>query len=453
MKIFKIDKQIGLEVYSTKGKGIGGNLRIKNSDFKVSEIEINNKRLEFFRCHKDYSYLFDKKLEFISFNLQKCGLSTFEAIKRISLKTGIDINNFYYNGLKDKRGISVQKICVKCNSLHLLTDFQDNNLILFNFKKEKDFWENEHWGNHFEIIIRNVHLPWNKCKKVIFSIQGQVNKDGLLNYFGYQRFGTIRQISHLIGKEIIMNNYETALKKYLTIRSKYEDIQTEKIRKSINKDWPNIDIKILNYLPQKFDYEKEIIKKIIETNLDYENIMLSVFGRNLIELFVHAYQGYLFNKMLSSRVKDIGKKIEIGDSVIILDNLKLPSNKIVIVDNRNLDILNNLIKKKKAVLGIPLLGKNLPFLNIIMSNKYVKKIILREKVKIDELLSWSNYDIIIKGVYRPFLVFPKALKFKLLNNSDNKNNLINILTSFSIQKGTYATILLREFMKTDPLNY
>ena len=157
--------------------------------------------------------------------------------------------------------------------------------------------------------------------------------------------------------------------------------------------------------------------------------------------------------MLSSRVKDIGKKIEIGDSVIILDNLKLPSNKIVIVDNRNLDILNNLIKKKKAVLGIPLLGKNLPFLNIIMNNKYVKKIILREKVKIDELLSWSNYDIIIKGVYRPFLVFPKALKFKLLNNSDNKNDLINILTSFSIQKGTYATILLREFMKTDPLNY
>ena len=52
-------------------------------------------------------------------------------------------------------------------------------------------------GNHFEIRVSDLNDP-------LPSLTGTEN---ILNFFGYQRFGSKRPITHLVGKSIIKGDY------------------------------------------------------------------------------------------------------------------------------------------------------------------------------------------------------------------------------------------------------
>ena len=46
--------------------------------------------------------------------------------------------------------------------------------------------------------------------------------DKILNFFGYQRFGSKRPVTHLIGKAIIQENYQQAIDFLLSYSSKHD---------------------------------------------------------------------------------------------------------------------------------------------------------------------------------------------------------------------------------------
>ena len=453
MKNHEIDQKIGINYYSTEDKGIGGILRKRLSDFKVREIDLNENVLPFFTYHKNYFHLKNKKIDFLEFYLQKVGLSTFDAIRKISKLTKINQNNFDFSGLKDKRGITVQNVSVEGNVINKLLELNEKDIIIYNIKKGKKVYRGNHWGNHFKIIIREILIPKNDCNILINSIWNKIHKNGLLNYFGYQRFGTIRPITHLIGKEILRNQYELAIKKYLTFASNHENQDISNLRQIIIKDWPNIDNDIIKKIPDNLFFEKRLLEECKFSNLDYFNILISVFKPNLIRLFIHAYQSYLFNKLLSQRSDIIGKKIIHGDFIIILDYSGLPSRKIIQIKENNVNLGNKLVNNHKAVLGIPLLGKDYINNNKIISHYNFKSILKEEKIILESFNFKDHPDMEINGGFRAAYIYPKGFKFKILKNIfDNKIGYCCDL-SFSLQKGSYATIFLREFMKSNPLNY
>jgi tRNA pseudouridine13 synthase len=447
MKIYELDKKLGLKCYHTPKKGIGGVLRKKISDFEVHEINQNGHILQFFSHPKKYTHLIDKKLKFLGFNLQKYNLSTNAALRKISNLTGIDTRSFFYSGLKDKRAISVQNFSVVGNPIKELLKINEKDLILFNFRKAKKIYIGEHLGNYFKIIIRGIEKPLTDFYENFDDIKDK----GILNYFGYQRFGTIRPISHLIGKSILKKDFESAIKKYLIIRSKHEGNEMFQIRKSIEIDWPNIDPKIINNIPDTLYFEKELVKKLVASNLDFEEIMFSTFNPNLVMLFAHAYQSFLFNNILSERFKSEKYDIKSGDYIIILDYSGLPSRKIIQVTDRNFRLLKRLVNKKMAVLGIPLIGANVSK-DKILEQYDLKSVLIVEDLDLSDLKFNINQKIEILGGFRPAFVFPDRLDYKIfINKTRTTDNKIEI--KFSLPKGTYATILLREIMKSDPFDY
>lgn len=452
MRIYEIDNKIGIEQYSTKIKGIGGTLKKRVSDFKVQEIDGNGNILIFFNKNRDYSFLIDRKLKYLSFNLEKIGLSTVGAIKKISKLTNIDQNYFYYRGLKDKRGITVQKVSVSGNPIEKFLQINERGIKLYNFNAGKRIFLGEHLGNYFNIIVRDVKSSNSDLEKKIESIWNIINEKGLINYFGYQRFGTIRPITHLVGKEILKNDYEMAIKIYITMQSKHEKPAILELRKIIEKDWPNVDKDIVEKLPHNLFFERNCLNLIENSNLDYKNIMYSVFKEKLLTLFIHAYQSYLFNKILSEKIKKTQGNIIIGDIVIMLDYLGLPSNKIIDVKKDNFDLINKLIENKKAVLGVPLIGKKILNKTEIIEQYNILNLIKQENIKLDDLNFQIGSDIEIKGEFRASIIYPELFSYKILKEKKDKQKTI-IKFSFSLQKGSYATIFLREFMKTNPLNY
>ncbi|MBD3226637.1 MAG: tRNA pseudouridine(13) synthase TruD, partial [Candidatus Lokiarchaeota archaeon] len=214
----------------------------------------------------------------------------------------------------------------------------------------------------------------------------------------------------------------------------------------------NIDKKIIEKLPNNLFFEKNCLKLMIDSNLDYKKIIYSVFRENLITLFIHAYQSYLFNKILSEKMKSNRGKIKEGDIVIILDYSGLPSNKTIYVRNNNIKLIERLIKNKKAVLGIPIIGEKL-INNAEVINQYeIPTIMKGEEINLNSLKFQFNDQIKIKGEFRAAFIYPELFKYKILNvKSNNQKKAVKF--SFSLQKGSYATIFLREFLKTNPLNY
>ncbi|MHA1229833.1 MAG: tRNA pseudouridine(13) synthase TruD [Candidatus Helarchaeota archaeon] len=454
MKLYKIDKIIGILCYSTTEKGIGGKLRKKLSDFKVQEVNKNGKVLNFYHSGVKIPNIYEKDFEYLTFNLQKMGMTTPEAVEKIANATGLDSNNFYFSGFKDKRAITVQEISVKGNPIKLLTKINNDHLKLFNFNRGSKIFEGEHLGNFFTIIIRDINLSKNKCRDRIEKIWNEIESNGLLNYFGYQRFGSIRPISHIIGKDLVKKEYENALRDYLTFESKFENKEIANLRKVIKKDWPNIDDKLIKKLPDNLDFEKKILYELKKRNNDYKNVIFSVFGTNLIRMFVHAYQSYLFNKILSFRFLNLKRELIEGDVIIILDYQGLPTDKHVILNQKNYNVLIKLIKSKKAVLGIPLLGKNTIKDENISNKQYIKEVINQENLKIEDfdILNSKNKLLSFMGGFRPAFIFPKNFKYEFLRQNNSLKGLI-IKMKFFLQKGTYATIFMRELMKTNPLDY
>ena len=78
---------------------------------------------------------------------------------------------------------------------------------LFSFARKKDELRlGDHFGNYFTITIKNcqvANLPRSNINLVP-------------NYFGHQRFGISRPISHLVGLNILKGDFQEAVMIYLT---------------------------------------------------------------------------------------------------------------------------------------------------------------------------------------------------------------------------------------------
>ena len=66
-------------------------------------------------------------------------------------------------------------------------------------------------GNHFKIVIQD-------CKNGLTSFS---EHDKILNFYGYQRFGSKRPVTHLIGKAIVQKNFKKAVELILSFTSTY----------------------------------------------------------------------------------------------------------------------------------------------------------------------------------------------------------------------------------------
>ena len=81
-------------------------------------------------------------------------------------------------------------------------------------------------GNRFHITIRGITQSPSAIKKHVTNTHKEIEKmGGVPNFFGHQRFGTIRPNTHIIGK-------------YLTILKKQTDGSWKIYRDCFNSDVP-----------------------------------------------------------------------------------------------------------------------------------------------------------------------------------------------------------------------
>ena len=124
---------------------------------------------------------------------------------------------------------------------------------------------------------------------------------GIPNFFGHQRFGTTRPITHLVGKAIVEGDFEKAAMLYLAKPSVHEHPSSRNARAELRS---TRDFKqALNNFPKQLRFERLMLSYLVEKPDDF----VGAFTRlpvKLQGLFVQAYQSYLFNRFLSERIKN-----------------------------------------------------------------------------------------------------------------------------------------------------
>ena len=137
-------------------------------------------------------------------NIRKKGLTTFEMIKILSGRFGCKGSEFGYAGLKDKSATTTQFLSINKkftkNLDSMLSSLEEDGIKILSSTHHNNKIKIGHLkGNSFFIRIKKL-MP-SDSKKIESTLR-EIEKNGLPNYFGYQRFGRDRD-NHQQGKEIV----------------------------------------------------------------------------------------------------------------------------------------------------------------------------------------------------------------------------------------------------------
>ena len=154
------------------------------ADFVVEEIPL---------------YEFSADGEHLILYIRKKNLSTFELIDIISRYLGIKNKEIGYAGLKDKYALTYQYISLHRKHEAQMERFEHQNIKILSTTYHKNKIRIGHLkGNRFFVRVKKVQ--GNDAVK-IESVLKQIERFGMPNYFGYQRFGN-GEDNHILGERI-----------------------------------------------------------------------------------------------------------------------------------------------------------------------------------------------------------------------------------------------------------
>lgn len=144
---------------------------------------------------------------FLVLKIKKTNCDTWELIDRIAKFLNVYSNEIGYAGLKDKRATTTQYITIPKKYSKEIKNFRSKKIeILETFLHNEKLNIGDLEGNRFKINLYDVEISdINHIQKIIKII----SKNGMPNYFGYQRFGkevvdNIEKAKNVVyGKEII----------------------------------------------------------------------------------------------------------------------------------------------------------------------------------------------------------------------------------------------------------
>lgn len=415
---FPLEQDLGMRFYASNADGIGGTLRSAAEDFLVEEIPLP-------AGGGSGPYLICR--------LEKKNWEHQHAVKEIAKRLGISHRRIGWAGTKDRRAVTrqlisiynvtpenVEKVRLKDLSLEVI-GHQNTPLSLGDLQ-----------GNRFEIVIRDT------VRSDLATRVQEIAHDaaeGVPNYYGIQRFGGVRPVTHLVGEHILLGDYQNAVLTYIGRAFPQEPEWVRHVREAFSET--RTPQAALRELPVAMGYERAMLQHLHNHPDDYAGA-LQVLPPKLLSMFVSAFQSYLFNEALSWRFEQGMSLIEPEPG----DRLLFVSGKEDVVSSQNAATAAQHIRRGRCSIAIFIPGKE-PFTPLSQGERYMAQLMEERGIGAAGFGSASEFvRARFDGAMRPV-----ALRTAV----DAAVEGTSVRLRFTLPPGHYATTVAREFMKADPL--
>jgi tRNA pseudouridine13 synthase len=442
-----LEKELGIEVYASETPGIGGRIRQFPEDFIVEEILVDGSEAKVLPVSTPQIVGRGRYLVCV---LVKRNWDTLRAVRNIAKRLGIREEYVQIGGIKDAKALTAQHVSISCFTgvtPDQVLRMKTKDIILYpqRFSNEK-ISSQLLLGNRFNIKIRAISCSSSTVKRRIKNVLRELaDLGGIPNFFGHQRFGTIRPITHKVGKFIVKGNWEKAALTFLYHSSLHEHPQSRKARQQlqISQDFKEAQ----KYFPRTLHYERSMLNFLAKHPRDYVGAFRKL-PLKLCRLFIQAYQSFLFNKFLSQRIRrEISTNTaQIGDYAINLDSHGLPTASFTQVTAQSLQSVQKAINENEMRIAIPLIGFK-QHLSSGIQGEIEKEILETENLTPKDFKISSMPQISAPGGLRTILTPVISLSIGELSEDSANPSSRALKLDFMLYRGSYATVLLREFMK------
>lgn len=410
MRMMPYNPLMSLPYVTSDFAGIGGLIKQRPEDFFVQELPL---------------YEPGGQGEHIYCEIEKVGISTFEAIERLGRALGVPRENIGYAGLKDAHAVTRQ--------LFSIWGATDDALARANLEGMTIRWAARHGNklrlghlkaNRFAIKIRGVSAAMVvKVKPLLKRLQDH----GMPNYFGQQRFGK-RDDNDRLGAAMVRADDEQTLMLLLGGPDEHADppgvLEARQLFEAGDLEGA------MKQWPRRCGMERRVLARFIKTN--NASAALKLVDQKLRRLWISALQSRLFNNVVAQRIAALDRLMD-GDLAWKHENGACFRVESAQTEQPRCDAF------EISPTG-PLLGYRLT----LPQGEPLK---IEQAVFAQAGLSPEQFRHVgrdrMKGARRPLRVRPADVE--LAGGADEFGEYV--LLAFTLPPGSFATVLLDEVMK------
>lgn len=275
---------MGESRYLTAGlPGTGGTIKETADDFVVEEIPL---------------YLPCGEGEHVYALIEKRGVTTLDAIRRLSRALKISERDVGYAGMKDARGVTRQTVslprvkpeevlALELPGIRVLTAVRHRNKLKLGHLA----------GNRFRIRVRGVVSDALERSEAILAV---LVRRGVPNRFGEQRYG-VQGNSHLVGRAMLAGDWRVAVDILVGDPAK---VAGDAWRSAIEAYRRGELEESLRLFPGHCRTERDVIQRLAKRPDDFKGAFHAIHPR-LKKLYLSACQSALFDRVVEARLESL----------------------------------------------------------------------------------------------------------------------------------------------------
>ncbi|EJN60764.1 tRNA pseudouridine(13) synthase TruD [Halogranum rubrum] len=439
-----IEREVGMAYYVSDADGVGGTLRVDPEDFQVTELErFDTQPLD--ADPGDFGHLV--------LRVTLRGWDTNDFVRQLTNQMGISRERVSWAGTKDKHAVTTQLFTVKQADSEDIPEVNNADIEVLG-RSGRGLQFGDLAGNAFTIRVHDPDRPEtvDDITDNLHAFAGSDEHVGVPNYFGQQRFGSHRPVTHTVGLHVVRGEWREAVLAYVGHPAESEPEGTQAARAFVDEqaasddpDWQEA----LEQMPNRLRYERSMLHRLHQDGDESDDEWrhaLEAVPSNLQRLFVNAAQSYIFNRVLSERLDrglPFDKPVE-GDVVCFADRdapegLVMPDvDRLQEATGRRVDVMARHCERGRAFVTAPLVGTETELAGGEQGD--IEREILAElDLEPADFELPGNFDS--SGTRRAIL-----LRTEMAVDDDP------LSFTFALPSGSYATVMMREYLKSGPLD-
>lgn len=391
---------------SAQVPGTGGAIKGSPEDFLVEEIAAYQPSGQGEHCYA---------------LIEKRGIATLEALRRLSKALGVQERDIGYAGMKDAIGVTRQSVSIPRVAPETVLALQIPGIKILSAQLHGNKLRLGHLkGNSFRIRVRDVSPGALAHAQATIAI---LERRGVPNRFGSQRYG-VQGNSHVIGAAMLRGDFKAAVD---TLIGDPAAVSDERWRQAIEAYRRGELAESLALFPGHFRVEREILGRLAQRPEAFDKAFNTVQPR-LKRLYLSAFQSSLFDLVLERRLDRL-EEIGAGDIA-----LKHENGACFLVKEVEAEAL------RAETFEISATG---PMFGCTMMEPEGAQGELEREVLAGQGLTPASFNL--PGALR-MEGERRALRVPLVGASVQEEG-ADLVVGFSLPRGSYATCVLSEIMK------